>query len=343
MRDLVTVQTITGLFPIDGADRIEKATVLGWNVVVPKGVFSVGDKVAYFEVDSLLNAENEVFNKFQERGQKTVTIDGDSFSGHVLRTAKLRGVISQGLIMGLDELNLDLDDLSVLEVDDDLTEMVGVVKWEEPIPTDGNIIGSFDTRFSPKTSATRVQTISGRWDEIVSLKWVPSVKVDGTSQTLVNDNGTIRVFGRNWEQSVEAAGYTVAAQHGIIDVLQDNEGMAIQFELAGEGVQSNRLKLSEKRPFIFAVWLKGEKVAREDWDSRLEAVATPVLGEEWAPSGSLEEMIEKVSGLRGSVTKDILDEGIVFHLAGGQVAPIWMGSNANFKIISNKYLIKHKL
>lgn len=52
MRNLVSVQEIKALSPIDGADRIEVATILGWKLVVKKGEFKVGDKCAYFEVDS---------------------------------------------------------------------------------------------------------------------------------------------------------------------------------------------------------------------------------------------------------------------------------------------------
>ena len=343
MRKLVTVQVVTGLFPIEGADRIERATVLGWNVVVPKGEFQVGEKVAYFEVDSLLNDNNAAFEAFQKRGKKTVIVDGVNVSGHVLKTAKLRGVFSQGLIMGLNSFGFSQNFRNSLQINDTLDDVLGVVKWEEPIPVAANIIGPFDTSFAPKTEATRIQTLSDHWDEIVALRWVPTVKVDGTSQTIVNDNGRIRLFGRNWELSTDSAGYLVAEKFGIVDVLKDNPGMAVQFELAGENIQSNRLRISGKRPFVFAVWSNQSKVAFEDWDTRLRDVAAPVLSDEWQPSGSLEEMIEKVSGLRGNVTKGILDEGVVFHLDGGQEQPYWAGTVANFKIISNKYLVKYNI
>ena len=35
---------------------------------------------------------------------------------------------------------------------------------------------------------------------------------------------------------------------------------------------------------------------------------------EWALTGSVDDMIARVDGLRGNVTKDRLDEGIVWHL-----------------------------
>lgn len=342
MRKMVSIQRITHINPIQNADRIEVARVLGWNIVVGKGDFNVGDKIAYFEVDSLLPESDERFEKFQPRGQKTISVNGENVTGHVLRTIKLRGVISQGLVMSLQELGYSDEQIDSFSIGDDITNDLGVIKWEEPLPVSGGIIGTFDTRFAPKTDAIRAQTLAEKWDEIVSLKWVPTVKVDGTSQTIINDEGKIRFFGHNWEIE-DSLGQEIAQSYGLVDIVKDHENMAVQFELVGPGIQKNRLKLDSLRPIVFAVWIKGSKIPREDWDPRLEKIATPVLGKEWEPSGTIDEMIAKVSTLRGNITKDVLDEGIVFHLAKDQETPDWIDRNANFKIVSNKYLTKHNI
>jgi RNA ligase (TIGR02306 family) len=339
LRKLVTVQAIEELSPIENADLIEKARVLGWNIVVQKGLYSVGDLAAYFEVDSFLPEENPIFQEFQPRGQKTVPVDGQDVTGHVLRTIKLRGVISQGLLMPLGALGLSPYELSSLEVGDDLTDLLGVFKYEPPLPTGTNIIGPFDTRFAPKTDALRGQTLAHLWDELKALPWVPTVKIDGTSQTLVNDGGTYRIFGRNWElDAASAAGMAVAKKWGLLEELEP--GDALQFELAGEGIQKNRLKLTGQRPFVFAVWRKGEKLPRAQWSEKLLAAAAPELGPEWRLEGTLDEMLAKVSTLRGSITKDVLDEGIVFTLGEAAEVPEELGRNANFKLISNRWLLK---
>lgn len=104
-RKLVSVQEITNIDPIEGADRIEVARILGWRVVVGKDMhLKPGDRVAYFETDSLLPAYDPRYKAFQKRGQKTMIVGAKEITGHVLRTMKLRGVYSQGLIMRLDEL-----------------------------------------------------------------------------------------------------------------------------------------------------------------------------------------------------------------------------------------------
>jgi len=53
-RKLVTIQKIDRLDPIEGADRIEKARIMGWDVVVKKGEFQVGGDCCFAEVDSVL-------------------------------------------------------------------------------------------------------------------------------------------------------------------------------------------------------------------------------------------------------------------------------------------------
>ena len=52
MRKLASIQKIIELKPIEGADRIELARVLGWQVVVGKGQYKPGDLVVYYEIDS---------------------------------------------------------------------------------------------------------------------------------------------------------------------------------------------------------------------------------------------------------------------------------------------------
>ena len=54
MRKLASVQRIYKIEPIEGADRIELAHVLGWQCVVPKGQFTEMDLCVYFEIDSFL-------------------------------------------------------------------------------------------------------------------------------------------------------------------------------------------------------------------------------------------------------------------------------------------------
>lgn len=195
-RKLVSVQEITNIEPIEGADRIEVARILGWRVVVGKDMhLKPGDRVAYFETDSLLPAYDPRYKAFQARGQKTMIVGSMEITGHVLRTMKLRGVYSQGLIMRLDELGFRYTPA----VGTDITDKANVLKYEEPLPMGGAQIGRFDAPCS-KSDAPRLQTLTDHWDEIKTLKAVPTVKVDGTSTTLsMDERGQVHVYSRNWE------------------------------------------------------------------------------------------------------------------------------------------------
>lgn len=57
-RKLAYVAEVKNLEPIEGADVIEVATILGWKVVVKKGKYKIGDYVVYAEV-SLQKCQQE--------------------------------------------------------------------------------------------------------------------------------------------------------------------------------------------------------------------------------------------------------------------------------------------
>ena len=84
-RKLAHVEVIESLLPIEGADKIEVAKVLGWECVVKKGEFKVGEKVIYVEVDSVM-PELPEYDFLKDRKYR-------------VRTIKLRGQVSMGLVL----------------------------------------------------------------------------------------------------------------------------------------------------------------------------------------------------------------------------------------------------
>ena len=95
MRKLASIQTIRKIEPIEGADRIELAHVLGWQCVVNKGQLQPGDKAIYFEIDSFLPIREE-FEFMRHSSYKKTDLMGEGFR---LKTQKFRGQISQGLLL----------------------------------------------------------------------------------------------------------------------------------------------------------------------------------------------------------------------------------------------------
>lgn len=128
MRKLASIQIIKDLQAIENSDNLLVATILGWKVVVNKKEnFKIGDKVVYFEIDSFLPIREE-FEFLRKSSYKNDVILGDGFR---LKSVRLRGQLSQGLILPL-AVFFSPEEIANFNIDDDLTERLGVKKWEQP-------------------------------------------------------------------------------------------------------------------------------------------------------------------------------------------------------------------
>lgn len=158
-RKLASIQKIWKIEPIEGADRIEIAHVLGWQCVVSKGQFQEGDDAVYFEIDSFLPVRPE-FEFLRKSCYKKSDFMGEGFR---LRTQKFLGNVSQGLLMPISafpELATDfLGEPTAYAIGDDVTERLGVKKWEveEMATTGGTVIGVLP-KDVPHTDETRCFT-----------------------------------------------------------------------------------------------------------------------------------------------------------------------------------------
>ncbi len=162
-RKLASCRIISDIKPIEGADKIELVFVDGWKVVVAKDVgHKVGDLVIYCEIDSFLPIREE-FEFLRKSSYKKM---GDQ-EGFRLRTIKLRGQVSQGLILPISVLNPPDTNIYVEPfVGLDVTEMLDIVKYEPPIPAElaGKVKGSFPS-YIPKTYEERVQNLTSEYEE----------------------------------------------------------------------------------------------------------------------------------------------------------------------------------
>lgn len=102
-RKLATIRKISNIEPIEGADKIELCTVDNWKVVTAKDVgHQVGDLVVYCEIDSFLPT-TEIEYEFLRKSSYKKMADGTE--GYKVKTIRLRGQISQGLILPLSLLS----------------------------------------------------------------------------------------------------------------------------------------------------------------------------------------------------------------------------------------------
>lgn len=320
-RQLATYETILDLQPIEGADQIEVATVRGWQVVVRKGEFKVGDPVVYFEIDSALPLDDARFAFLEPRGVKI--LEGKNF--HVLKTIRLRGQFSQGLVLPADQFS---DGLPEIE------------KYEKPIPLDGeNLKGHYPTEWAIKTDAERIQNLGGWIDKINQIDWVATEKIDGTSTTYINDGGELRIASRNYELDVnpELMRFKVAQELDLLNILP--EGYALQGELFGPNIQNNPLQRKKVEFRAFNLFRKGgELIPYDQWPGALTAIRVPTL--DMALPDTVESIVEQADGLMSSISPNRRAEGIVWHC--GQTMYTFLGTRDCFKAISNTYLAKLK-
>jgi RNA ligase (TIGR02306 family) len=336
MRKLARIEKVETIEAIAGADAIEAVKVGGWRVVVRKGEFAVGDHGVYFEIDSLLPEADPRFAAFCARGVRDMLRDdGTTVRGHVLRTVKLRGVVSQGLLMPVAALGL-----SALPLGTDVAAQLGIVKFEPPLPANGSgdQVGPFPTHIASKTDAERVQNLS---DVFVTLHahpagWVATEKVDGTSLTVArNEDGTASVASRNWLIAEGANLYWDAARP-LLDQL--TPGMAVQAEIFGEGVQGNPLKVRGRRVAVFNLVRNREAIPRAQWPAWALALAVPELNV--TLPASVADAVAQADGITSAIAPGQLAEGIVWQARDGAALPQLDGRH-QFKVISNRWLLKH--
>ncbi len=331
MRNLATIERVVAINAIPDADAIESVVVRGWTVVSKKNEFQVGDRCLYLEIDSALPLADDRFAFLASRGTKT-TPDGKSV--HVLKTARLRGVYSQGLVLPI-RLFPELTDAVA---GDDVSELLGIEKWEPPLPAGlTEAIGPFPTDLARKTDAERVQNLVEVYSHLsTTIEWIATEKVDGTSATIIRDETGLRVCGRNFELSLSSMHGQIATALGLVDRMVP--GDVIQGELYGEGIQANPLQVRGRHLAVFGFYRNRVPVPRAAWPEWLAAIATPTL--HLTPPATVEEAVAQVEKLQSAINPQRAAEGVVWHTADGS-EPRELENRDCFKVISNHYLLKH--
>lgn len=340
MRKLATIRVVSDIRPIPNADAIEVAVVDGWECVVKKGEFAVGDAGVYFEIDSFLPGTDPRFSQFANK-----FINYNDTVGMRLRTIRLRGQLSQGLLLRVS----NFEELSNSQVGDDVTELLGITKWERPIPAElgGNVTGSFPS-FIPKTDEERIQNIADKLPTMVGNTYEVTIKLDGSSMTVYRTviNGEIRqgVCSRNWELSESDTNtfWKTAKQYRTLDALSTlGKNLAFQGELIGEGIQGNPEKIKGHKFMIYNIYdidhqqylspvermMEIQKLQRLGF----EVDHVPVFIDEYtlSESDTVASLLQMAEG--GSLNPKTNREGLVFKQSDG---------SSSFKVISNSFLLK---
>lgn len=324
--------------PIEGADQIVAYRVGGWWVVDKKNAYNVGDLAVYVSIDSWIPHS---LAPFLSKDREPREYNGQL--GNRLRTVRLRGQLSQGLLLPLTVMNPHMDELGeYLDTAEgfDCSEWLNIQKWEAPIPAKlaGEIRGTFPG-FIPKTDQERVQNLTTEYVEwqAAGAEWEVTEKLDGSSMTVYVMGDDVGVCSRNLNLR-ETSGnslWTVARRNELMDKIQyTKRNLALQGELIGEGIQGNPYRIRGQEFYLFDIYdidagryLRPKE--RQALAAALNILQVPGLGIQTLDCdvAQLLMMAEGKSVLRADTER----EGLVFkHLS----QPV------SFKAISNKFLLK---
>lgn len=341
MRKLATIRKINEINSIPNANAIEVASVDGWKVVVKKGEFAVDDLACFCEIDSWVPHE---LAPFLSKGQEPKEYNG--VKGNRLRTVKLRGQISQGLLLPISIVEDQVTTEYQVVEGANVTELLGIQKWEAPLPTQlaGEMRGLFPS-FIPKTDQERVQNLTNEIKQWKDLEFEITEKLDGSSCTMYLDSeGVFHVCSRNLDIKPSdtnsfwqvAKKYNVEAQ---LNGLNGFKNVAIQGELVGPGIQGDPYRFSEIDFFVFDIYdaRKGKyftsKLRRETCHifgmKHVPVICPNYVGNELFPM-----TIDGILSLAQSKSKlntKTEREGLVFKCI--------TDPSIHFKAINNKYLL----
>ena len=358
MRKLVSIRTIGELRPIEGADAIECALVDGWTVVTKKGEFKAGDPCMYFEIDSFLPESDERFAFLMKGGVRTM----DGVRGHRLRTVKLRGQLSQGLVLpliidypgglpyGIGCIRNASGEEHFVNVGDDVTDFLGIKKWEAPIPAQlaGQVKGAFPG-FIRKTDQERCQNLRKEiFVDNADATYEITMKLDGTSCTFYHRDGELGVCSRNFELKLneENKDNTLVKlfnESGLREILPQLGNVALQGEVMGEGIQGNREQIKGHEFFLFdAQNLDTGRYFTPDERHSLFAKLryktqkiqhVPTLQDCTLAQAGITNIEQLLKFAEGPSLNHPVREGLVFKRDDG---------GFSFKAISNAFLLKEK-
>lgn len=339
-RKLASIQTILDIQPIPDADNIEVATVNAWELVVKKGEYQVGDKAIYCEIDSFLPI-TETFEFLRSSSYKKM---GD-LEGFRLRTKKMRGQVSQGLLLPLSILGHSFfgDSPDTLDEGTDVSDLLGIIKYERPIPKEmeGKMRAGFPSVI-PSTSLERIQNLSKQYPDMRFKSYFAMEKANGYSVTYYLNDALFSACSRDVDL-LETEGnpfWQFARENKLEEKLRPLGNIALQGELIGEGIMKNPYKLEGKTVRFFKAYNIDKAKYFTFYEfvalmSKLQLPVVPVIENMFALPENINDLIRFADGpsVINPTIANIRREGIVVYTHDMSFC---------FKVISNQALLKEE-
>jgi RNA ligase (TIGR02306 family) len=322
----VTLENIASVSPIEGADRIQAATLVGlpFVFVIGRDSFKVGDIVLYFPIDSLIPAP--LAEKLGVAG-KLAGSDKNR-----IKTIRLKGVYSQGIVGSFSLLHPYLIEKwgedwasKCIELSPTIvTEWLGVTKYEPPA------ILEKGANLKPLPDGLSIYDIEGcdRNSDVVDLikdqGIYVSEKVEGSNFSVTYDGTRFYVNQRRYTIELidghEHTWWKIAREQGLLDFaarlsVEYNNHVTVYGEMTGPGIQGNIYKISNHLVRVFDIKVGTKYLAAEtflDVTARSNIATAPNLGifKNLAEFLNGKTIVEASNG-KSKLNPNTLREGIV--------------------------------
>lgn len=163
---IVEVCKIDNVQKHPNADKLDVATIKGWNCIVGRNEYTPGDLVVFIPPDSLIPD-----SLIEERKLDYLK------NGNRIRAVKLRGIVSQGLI-------LSIPTGSKWKEGQDVAKELGITKWEPPVK---------QIQGASKTGRRRSNPNFYKYTDIENVRNYNDIFKDGDDVII-----TEKIHGSNW-------------------------------------------------------------------------------------------------------------------------------------------------
>lgn len=353
--NLASVQKIISVIKHPNADSLSIVTLLGWSCITKLDQFKENDLVGYIMIDTICppTEEFEFLAKYNYR----------------VKTQRLRGELSQGLVIPLPEGNW--------KEGDDLTDIIGVVKYEKP---DNNPIresipkrpktfwarlkcdfkyhflykwfpklrpktrSPFPKHLVPITDEERIQNIPKVLEQYKGKDFIASYKLDGSSITIIHEKNFLgkpvyRICSRRFElhdknnEWYKVFNDTNFKQHIDKLVWLFGDNVIVQGEAIGT-FNGNHHNLKSNEIRLFNIYVDGKRMDQKTFIDVCETHNIPHCPWHWV--GQLNFTLPDIlqfAQIKDTINPKVEAEGLVFRC---------VEDNLSFKVINNRYLLSEK-
>lgn len=359
-RKMSYIAEVTAIREIPNADAIVSYEIdEGWSVVDKKDAYTVGDQVIYVMIDGWVPHS---IAPFLSKGKEPREYNG--VKGEKLRTIRLRGSLSQGLILpisvlgervsradrGLCDVFLKRDERNNIicgvnaELGADVSHFLNIQKWEPPPEfLNADSKGLFPS-FLQKSDQTRIQNL---WRDNralfarLDILYEVTEKLEGQSLTAYFNNGQFGVCSRNLElKDSDNTFWNTARKYDLQAKLSSiGKNIAIQCEQCGPGISGNIYGMTEHKLYVYDIFdIDSQRYLspdeRNDMLAKLDLPHAPVVYQSHGGFSTLQEYLDFADGYSVLPFNKTLREGLVFKA--------YTTDRISFKVISNKYLERQK-